>query len=262
MKKIICLILFLICLCSECFAQNIKFIQVTDVHLTKNNVPYLENFVSDINTKTKFKDLDFIVFTGDNIDKANPEDLILFLDTIKKLNVKPYVLVGNHDLFKSHNLTKEIYMTEVRKKLGTYHPAKANYIFKKKDVIFITMNGVKEVIPGPFGYFRQDELMWLDKMLTKYSNKKVVILQHFPLLDSKTKNHNLYKKEDYEKVLSKHNNVISIISGHYHENREQKEENIYHIITKNFQNNTFYKIIEIDSDNNMIYTQLVDNNEI
>lgn len=260
MKKIFTLILVFFNLCCNCQAEMIKFLQVTDVHLTQNNYQYLEQFVCDVNEK--FKDLDFIVFTGDNIDNANPQDLVLFLDIVKKLNIKPYVLVGNHDLFKSHEMTKENYMYLVQKKLGNYHPQKVNYVFKQKDVIFITMNGVKEVISGPNGYYRQEELMWLDKMLSKYSNKKVVILQHFPILDTKVKSHNLYRKEDYEEILEKHNNVISIVSGHYHENREQKDGEIYHIITKNFQNNTYYKLIEIDTDNNMVYTTLIDNNNI
>lgn len=259
MKKIIGLILILVSFTCPCLAKNPKFIQVTDVHLTQNNADYLKQFVDNANQN--FKNLDFIVFTGDNIDKANPEDLKLFLKIIKNLKVKPYVLVGNHDLFKSHNLSKEKYMHLVRKELGFYHSNKPNYVFKKKDIVFIAMNGVKEVIPGSNGYYREDELFWLDKMLTRYSNKKVVILQHFPLLDTKAKNHSLYRKEDYEDVLKRHSNVISIVSGHYHENIEQKDGGIYHIVTNRFSNNTYYKLIEIDSDNDMIYTFLIDNSE-
>ena len=123
------------------------------------------------------------------------------------------------------------------------------------------MSGVKEVFLGANGYFKNDEIMWLDKMLTKYSNKKVVIFQHFPLIDSKVYGHNLYKKDDYLKVLSKHNNVIAIVSGHYHENLEVKENNIYHIVTQNFTNNMSYKLITIDDETNEIYTFLIGKNK-
>lgn len=259
MKKIVCLILILFSLTCPSQAENVKFIQVTDVHLTADNAHYLEQFVEDVNEN--FKDIDFIVFTGDNIDSANQKELQRFLDIITNLQIKPYVLVGNHDLLKSNDMAKKDYMKQVRKKLGFYHPNKTNYVFKKKNVIFIAMNGVKEVIPGPNGYFRKDELTWLDKKLSQYSNEKVVILQHFPLLDTKVKGHNLYRKEDYQKILEKHSNVVSVVSGHYHENRELQDGDIYHIITKNFSNNTYYKIIEIDTENNMVYTFLIDNNE-
>ena len=54
------------------------------------------------------------------------------------------------------------------------------------------MNGVKEVIPGPNGYYKESEIIWLDRRLTKFKNKKVVILQHFPLLDTNSKSAGLY----------------------------------------------------------------------
>lgn len=259
MKKFIIFLLLFLSFNCKCQAEVVKFIQVTDVHLTQNNAQYLKQFVKDANEK--YKNVDFIVFTGDNIDDANQKDLLLFLEIIKNLKIKTYVLVGNHDLFKFHEMTKENYMALVRKKLGHYHSKNANYVIKKKDIVFIAMNGVKEVIPMPNGYFRENELIWLDKMLTKYSNKKVVILQHFPLINARSSGHNLYKKNTYEEVLKKHNNVISIISGHYHENEEKKENNIYHIVTENFQDNRFYKLIEIDTNDDMIFTILVDNKE-
>lgn len=259
MKKFILILFIFLGLTRAVQAKTVKFIQVTDIHLTQNNAQYLKQFTEDINKK--FNDLDFIVFTGDNINNPKPADLELFLDTIKNLKVKPYVLVGNHDLYKSNNLTQKSYMNLVHKKLGTYHPSKANYVFQKGNTIFITMNGVKEIIPGSCGYYRQEELVWLDKMLTKYSNKKVVILQHFPLIDTTIKGHSLYRKDDYEKILAKHNNIISIISGHYHINKEEKQDGIYHIITNKFSNNTYYKVIEVDEESNMVYTFLVNNNE-
>lgn len=255
MKHLIILFFILLGLWTPGYAKSVKFIQVTDVHLSQDNAKSLEDFVNDINSK--YTDLDFVVFTGDNIDKANEKDLVLFLNTIKKLNFKPYVLPGNHDLYRKEDLTSENYMSIVRKKLGIYHSSKPNYVFKKGDIVFITMNGVKEVIPGPNGYYRQKELDWLDKTLTKYKNNKVVIFQHFLILDTETKNHNLYKKNDYLNILKRHNNVISIISGHYHKNREEFCDNIYNVVTKNFSNNTYYKLIEIDD--GFVYTLLIDN---
>lgn len=240
-------------------AQNVKFIQVTDVHLTQTNKSRLDTFVNDINQKYSNKDIDFVVFTGDNIDKARIEDLDLFLHTIKKLNFKTYVTLGNHDVFKSQGLDKKLYMNEIRKDLGTYHPNKPNYVFKDKDIVFVVMDGVKEVIPGQGGYYKDSELTWLDKQLTKYKNNRVVIIQHFPLLDARTRVHKLYKKENYLEVLAKHDNVLAIISGHYHYNQEEFQNGVYNIVTHKFFDNSSYKIIEIDSKLPMVYTQLHSN---
>ena len=156
-------------------------------------------------------------------------------------------------------MTKENYMYLTRKKLGLYHSQNANYVFKVKDIVFVVMNGVKEYFPAPNGYFRKDELLWLDKQLAKYKDKKVVILEHFPLLDTNLLSHNLWKKENYIEILNKHNNVIAIVSGYYHKNYEIQKDGIYHILTKNFQNNRYYKIIQIDTTDGFISTSLIDN---
>ena len=39
------------------------------------------------------------------------------------------------------------------------------------------------------------------------------------------------------------------------------KDNIYHVLTMKWLNNSYYKIIEIDTDLPMVYTQLIDNNE-
>lgn len=79
-------------------------------------------------------------------------------------------------------------------------------------------------------------------------------------MDSPLRSHNLHNKDDYLKVIKKHNNVIAVISGHYHQNREEFEDNIYNIVTKKFDNNRYYKLIEIE--NGFVYTLLIDNNDI
>ncbi len=257
MRKLLVVLFTLFYLYIPVYAEKVRFIQVTDVHLTENNSQYLKDFVDRINQE--YQNFDFIIFTGDNIDRANEKDLYTFLSIIKELKVRPYIIVGNHDLSRYQNMTNNKYMHIVQRKLGLYHSSKPNYTFKSGEIIFITMNGVKEFIPGQSGYYRNNELIWLDKKLTRYKNKKVVICQHFPLLNTNVLGHSLYKKDEYLKILKKHNNVIAVISGHYHENREDFENNIYQIVTKNFLNNQFYKIIEIED--GFIYTQLIYNNK-
>lgn len=82
MKKLLVLFLLLINFYFPAAAGNIKFIQVTDVHLTKENAQYLKDFVDNINSS--YTDLDFVIFTGDNIDKPKFDDLETFLSIVKK----------------------------------------------------------------------------------------------------------------------------------------------------------------------------------
>lgn len=236
-------------------AKIVKFIQITDVHFkSKNEIP-LKETIKEINKN--HKNIDFVVFTGDNIDSADGKDYYNFLRIIKKLHKKPYIIIGNHDLSEAKSMTCENYMFLTRKILGRYHSQNPNYTIKKGNIVFLSMNGVKEYFASSSGYFKKDELDWIDCNLKKYSNKKVVILQHFPLVDTKYENANLWKKEDYLKVLSKHKNVIAIVSGHYHENAEFSKNGIYNIITPDFKKTNCYKIIEIDDETGMITTSLI-----
>lgn len=250
-------------------ASEIKFIQITDSHFSstpqgasqrdvENSQKYLEKTIKDINS---LKNVDFVVFTGDNIDQPNPDELKKFLKIANRLNTPYYIVIGNHEVFKSQNFDKKKYMEVVSKYSKNCRTKNANYVFKDKGVVFLVVDGAKEVIPGPAGYYKKDTLKWLDKELTKYKHSKVVILQHFPLVAPYyNRSHTTYDTEDYFTLLKKHPNVIAIFSGHYHANGETMQDGIYHVSTPALVEPPHdYKIVEIVSKNKkdyQIYTQL------
>ncbi len=251
------------------YSQEIKFVQITDTHFASTKEDYtqrevensksvLEKTIQDINS---ISNVDFIIFTGDNIDQAKEVDLKKFLTIANKLKRPYYVVIGNHEVFKSQNLNKKEYMKVVRKYSKSCKPKNANYVFKKKGIVFLVVDGAKEIIPGPAGYYKKDTLKWLDKKLTKYHNSKVVIFQHFPIEEPYyNRTHRTYNKEDYQKILAKHFNVIAIFSGHYHANAEKMVNGVYHVNTPALVENPHnYKVIEIntkDKKDYQIYTQL------
>lgn len=104
----------------------------------------------------------------------------------------------------------------------------------------------------------------LNGLTNSYQNIKkypVVILQHYPIVEPKErKSRRVYQPEKYFKVLEKHNNVIAIVSGHYHLNGEQMKDGIYHISTPSLiVEPNYYKIIDIVTTpgfSPMIYTEL------
>ncbi len=246
-------------------ANDIKFVQVTDTHYSSGNEfkrNVLESTIKDINT---LKDVSFVVFTGDNIDKADPEYLKEFVKIVNKLNVPYYLVIGNHEVFKSGDLSKIRYMEVIKENNFFYKPTKPNYKFMKNGFMFLIVDGAKEVIPGSNGYYRQDTLDWVEKQLNKHPKTPTVILQHFPLVPPRDiVTHKTYQAEKYLEMLDKHNNVIAVISGHYHINGEQMKDGIYHICSPTLLNEPYqYKIIDIVTTKGfspMIYTQLRDVN--
>lgn len=262
MKKNIFLgLISLLLLQTSVFAQNIKFAQVTDTHFIKGNEYRTEVLKSTIKSLNNEKNLAFVVFTGDNLDSPKAQYLPEFVRIINKLNVPYYLVIGNHDVFKNNGLSKVRYLEIVKENNFLYRYKTPNYVFKKRGFVFIVVDGAKEIIPGSIGYYREDTLNWLDKQLTKYKNKPVVIVQHFPLVANKEiASHSVYQKEKYLEILDKHDNVISVIAGHLHSNDEIMRNGVYHVTTPTLLSEPpVYKIFNISTTKGfapMVFTEL------
>ena len=75
MKKFITLVSILLLSISTVLADDMRFVQVTDTLFSKSNpasVEMLKNLVKKINST---KDVDFVVFTGNNIAKPTQQNL-------------------------------------------------------------------------------------------------------------------------------------------------------------------------------------------
>ncbi len=259
MKKLIIILAFAFSLlCNMAYAKSLKFVQITDVLYGKaNSVENLQKAIDDIN---KMNDIDFVVFTGDNTAKADSDLLKDFTNDIKKLNKPYYVVVGDRDVSKSKHMEKEVYSKKLHKYLGRKSPKTLNYTFKKDDIIFIVVDGAKDFITMPNGYFNSTTMEWLENQIKLNQKNKVVILQHFPIAN-KTSNDLLYTANaiEYLKMINKYDNVISVVSGHFNKNDEVSLNGIYYIVTPSLTQNC-YKIIEIDKENGyQIFTSLVRN---
>ena len=254
MKKVFKIVLFFVLSFGVCFAKDIKFIQITDINLNTNNANNLNSTIKEINS---FNNIDFVVFGGNNISKTNIDNLNTFIYLIKKLNKRSVVLLGSTDVLSTTGIDKKYYLKKINRVLLTYHRSEPNFVFKKKGFVFIVMDGSKQYFQTPNGYYTKSELKWLDKELNKYKNKDVIILAHFPI--QKTKSSWLETKgiEEFREVLSKYNNVKMMISGHYGYDFETKENGIYFVITESYSKQGAYKIIELDTSDNFIGTNLV-----
>ncbi len=260
-KKIFLAVISFLLLQCTVFANTVKFAQVSDAHFIKNDkyrTEVLEQTVKEIN---KQKDIEFTVFSGDNIDSPHAQYLPEFIKIANKLNQPYYIIIGNHDVFRNNGLSKEQYLEIVKDNNVFYKYKQPNYVFKKNGFVFIVADGAKEIIPGSNGYYKKDTLDWLEKQLIKYKKKPVVILQHFPLVsETEIASHTVYQKEEYLKLLDKYDNVISVIAGHLHMNSEVMRNGVYHITTPTLLHNPpVFKIITISTTKGfkpMIYTEL------
>jgi len=235
-----------------CLSKEVKLIHITDIDLDLKHAYKLQETIKEIN---EHKDVDFVLFGGNNIKSANIDNLNAFCYLLKKVNKKAVVLLGSNDVLSSSGIDKEYYLKKIAR--SKMHSKKPNYTFKKQGYLFVVMDGAKQYFKSSNGYYNKDELLWLDKILEKNKDEKVIILQHFPIVENSSKWLETAKIEEYREVLAKHKNVKVIISGHYDKNQELKKDDIYHIITENYSKSGAYKIIEIDLDYDFIATYLV-----
>lgn len=94
----------------------------------------MEAAVKDIN---KLDNVSFVIFTGDNINDPNPEYVGEFTKIANKLNVPYYIVIGNHDVFKSNGLSKERYFELVKENNFFFKYKTPNYVFKKMNLCLL-----------------------------------------------------------------------------------------------------------------------------
>jgi len=251
--KILLQITFIALLFSKCQADEIKFAFLTDTNINRENAIKIQETIKELNSN---KNLDFIVFGGNNIRDTHIENLNIFCQLLKKTKKKTFVLLGNQDVLSSSGITKEYYLKKIRK-AKSRHSKNPNYIFKIKDYIFIAMDGSKQYFKSTNGYYNNVELNWLDKTLTKYQDKNITILQHFPIIETNSTWLQTAKLENYYDVISKYKNIKAIVSGHYNINFEGEKQGFYNILTKDYTPNSIYRIIQIDTKDGSIYSHII-----
>lgn len=255
MKKL--LVLFFVCLVttSNVFAKDLRFVQITDVRYSKeHNSETLKKVIKDVNRQ---KNVNFVVFTGDNIEKTDMQDLKDFISAAKKLHRPFYVIIGDKDVNKYKDLSKKEYQEYLKKKLPNCKTKDLNYSFEQNGVVFLVVDGAKDVIPGTNGYFKDDVVEWVDRALDKHSKENVIILQHFPLIPPKeNEGYATYKPQKYLEVLQKHSNVKAVVAGHFGENKEETVSGIIHISTAPAPNYRIIDILDCNSKNPTIWAEV------
>ena len=255
MKKILGLCFVIMFSAISVFASDVKFVQIDNLKFLPDAEASVNGFKETINEINKEKNLDFVIFTGNNIAKSDKEFLKAFLKQAKKLNSPYYVALGHKDLNKKKGLSKAAYIKIVKR--HTFKNINSpNYVFMKKGIVFIVADGAKEFIATPFGYYRESAINYVDRELNKHKKNNAVILQHFPVYPpDDSEGYRTYNAQAYMKMLETHNNVKAVVSG-FGINSENDINGIKHITTASYPK---YRIIEIiDSRNSAptIWTSL------
>ena len=250
------------------FTQEIKIVQFSDVHLdTKNpdkparkfaqSVPMFQKAIKKVNAIKP----DMVIFSGDMVNKPDENEFDIFLKNAKDLDMEFYPVVGNHDVGVGGGLTKQKIIEKINKNCAWLNLSSTSYFIIKGEYLFIFMDGSNDKQITSKGTFSKETLQFLDRTLTLYPYKKVIIVQHFPLLPPfKSPSHEITNRNEYFDVLDRHKNVIMVLSGHYHASHAAQRNNVLYITTPSmieYPHAFRYLTVDSDKKNVIIKSQLV-----
>jgi len=227
--------------------HDITIIQLTDVHLdthsTKSNqrmLQYSESLLKDaISQINEMNNADIVVFSGDVINHSDKTEFEKFISIANTLKQPWFYAPGNHDVGISGGISKKE-ITSLLNQKSLYYSYSPN-----SDFTLIFLDGVISSGITANGYFPKEELDWLDKTLFENKNKKIIIVQHYPVVEPfKSYSHKVKNADEYLQIIDKHKNVIAVLSGHYHASKITIRKNVLHISTPSLVEypNSFRKI--------------------
>lgn len=220
---------------------SLKFIQLSDVHYLENgaNTTFkmigesprlLNDAIEQINEQ---KDLDFVMITGDLIDKSLEKELKSVLPYLGKLNYPWYFAFGNHDRCVGGYLDTNLYMKMLREANPDYKFNLPYYAFTpKKGYRVIVLDDIITTEITSQGYIDQTQYNWLKKELDKSKKDTVLIFMHVPLIEPfASPNHRLRNASAVMGLIESYKNPIGVFQGHYHATRVEQRGNVLYVNT-------------------------------
>ena len=225
----------------QCYSatSSLKFAQISDAHfytgednttfkLRAESAKLLDDAILQVNNTPN---INFVMFTGDQIDKPFEKELTAFLPYAQKLNYPWYITFGNHDTCVGGYLTTQVYLDMVNK-------SNPQFNYKKPYYSFVPQKGFKVIVLDSIirdritsnGLIGEDQLKWLDDELKSAEKDIVLIFTHVPLIEPfESTNHKLLNADKVRSTIEKYKNPIGIFQGHYHAAMIEQHNNILYV---------------------------------
>lgn len=225
------------------YADTLKFAHVSDIHLSDKTVDtsykvlskskmLLDDEIAQINEATN---LDFVIVTGDLVDKPQKPLLEDACDRMNKLKTPWYFAFGNHDAAVGTSFKKDRYFAYIKKRNKHMKFEKRYYSFvPKKGYRIIVLDATIDSRLTSNGELPITQLDWLDTELqiAKKLNQFPMIFLHHPLHEPfPSFHHRILNSEEFDEVVKRYEIPVAIFSGHYHATRIYKDGHILHVST-------------------------------
>ena len=243
--------------------NNLRIAQVSDAHFSsfEDNTSYkflkksgdlLNDAIFQINTSGPY---DFVIFTGDLINKPLVSELEHFTEHTRNLIYPWYAVDGNHDISIDGDLTKSKFMSVLADNNDKMNQKNIYYAFTpKKGYRVICLDSIIDYKVTTNGEISNEEYLWLSDELEKHQKDTIIVCTHVPVVEPySSQNHRLLNEYEVRKLLKSHKNPVIVLQGHYHAARLKQIDNMLIIACPSLVSfpNAF-RVININSGKNKV----------
>ncbi len=216
--------------------NNLRIAQVSDAHFSsfEENTSYkflkksgelLDDVIFQINTSGPY---DFIIFTGDLINKPKVSELEKFIEHSKNLIYPWYAIDGNHDISIDGPLTKSRFLSTLANVNENMNQKNIYYAFTpKKGFRVICLDSIIDYKLTSNGEISNEQFLWLREELDKHAKDVIVLCTHVPIIEPySSPNHQMENEYEVRKLLKTHKMPLIVLQGHYHAVKVKQDENM------------------------------------
>ena len=216
--------------------NNLRVAQVSDAHFSsfEENTSYkflkkspelLDDVIFQINTSGPY---DFVMFTGDLVNKPKVSELEKFISHANNLVYPWYAIDGNHDISIDGPLTKQKFLSTLAANNDNMQQENIYYAFTpKKGFRVICLDSIIDYKLTSNGEISNEEFMWLTQELEEHAKDTVIVCSHVPIIEPfSSPNHKMINEYEVRKLLKSHKNPVIVLQGHYHTTKIIQDNNM------------------------------------
>ncbi len=216
--------------------NNLRVAQVSDAHFStfEENTSYkflkkspelLDDVIFQINTSGPY---DFVMFTGDLVNKPKVSELEKFISHANNLIFPWYAIDGNHDISIDGPLTKRKFLSTLATSNDNMQQENIYYAFTpKKGFRVICLDSIIDYKLTSNGEISNEEFMWLTQELEKHAKDTVIVCSHVPIIEPfSSPNHKMQNEYEVRKLIKSHKNPVIVLQGHYHTTKIMQDDNM------------------------------------
>lgn len=247
--------------------NNLRFAQISDVHFStfEENTSYkflkksqelLDDVVLQINTSGPY---DFVMFTGDLVNKPKETELVKMLAHASKIMYPWYAINGNHDIAIDGPLTKDKFCKILNSHNKHMATEKLYWAYTpKKGYRVVCLDSIIDYKLTSNGEISQEQLKWLRKELESHKKDVVILCTHVPIDEPySSSNHKMNNEQEIKELLENFTNPIVVLQGHYHCVKAKQKDNIVYITTPSLVTypNAF-RVVNINTHKNKVLVDI------